>query len=59
MNFDILFPLRFILAVLVIFILGIILEAMRDFILQKPFMKFVSNKYGDKLKRIDNWFNTF
>ena len=56
---DVLFPLRYAGAVLGVFVLGVILEWLRDRILQRPFMKYVSTKWEDKLCKLDNRFNSF
>ncbi len=52
------FPLTYILLVVAIFILGIIFEALRNLLLQRPFLKFVNKHFGDKLNKIDGWFNS-
>lgn len=50
---DIFFPLRSTAVVLLVFLLGIGVESVRDLLLQKPFMKLVDRKFSSKLDRID------
>ncbi len=52
------FPVQFTGIVVCVFIVGILLEWLRELILQKPFMKYVSKKWTHKMEAVDAWFNT-
>lgn len=56
---DVLFPVKYAGIVVCVFIIGILCEWIRDCILQKPFMKYVSTKWTQKISRVDKWFNNF
>lgn len=59
MDANLLFPIKYIGVALILFIAGVILEFFRDLIIQRPFMKWFSNKFSYKLNKIDDWFNNF
>jgi surface polysaccharide O-acyltransferase-like enzyme len=56
---NIFFPLKYILIVGFIFLLGFVLEEIRMFLLQKPFMNFISRKYQNAIEKADAWMNAF
>ena len=57
MRADMFFPFKYIIIVLVLFIVGTILECVRTLVIQKPFMKWFSSKYSSRLAKIDDWLN--
>ncbi len=59
MSIDVFFPISFLSIVILVFIFGAIIEAIRNYIIQKPFMSWVSKKYENNMNLIDNWFNSF
>lgn len=51
------FPIQFLASVVLVFTLGIIIEFIRERLIQKPFNYFLDKKYKEKLNIIDNWFS--
>ena len=53
---DYLFPGRFIVAVIIVFIIGLIIECVRNYTIQRPFMRLFTRKFGSFFNKIDAWF---
>lgn len=54
---DALFTLKIISVALLIFFCGVVIELIRDSIIQKPIMGWINKKFSVQLERIDNWIN--
>lgn len=54
-----LFPLQHFSIVIAVFAIGVILELIRDRVIQRPFMKWVDKKYSGQIAKVDKWFNDF
>ena len=52
-----LFPLQYLAAVVLVFLVGTLLEFIRQQAIQKPFMNRLTARRGDKLASIDDWFS--
>jgi hypothetical protein len=56
---NIFFPLKYILITAFIFLMGFVLEEIRMFLIQKPFMHYISRKYKNAIVKADAWMNSF
>lgn len=54
---DMLFPVKHLLVVAAIFIIGTALEWIRNAVLQKPFMSYITKRYAPALEKADRLFN--
>lgn len=54
---SVLFPVQYLLAVLLVFFLGTGLEYLRLTVIHKPVMKFAEKKCSKKFQKIDSWMN--